>query len=165
MEQKIKQQTKGTNEDKKLLKEYLNQYYISRIKRVQLEKRLKNILEEMNAPIGGYGYSPVNYGGTNKVSDGAASFVYRISTIETRIEEQKKRVETALLNVMDIIDLLDEDSTERIILELRFIDCKSWTSIAREMHLSRRTCFRYQDSALEELLDFGEVMAFLDKGS
>lgn len=153
MEQKIKQQTKGTNEDKKLLKEYLNQYYISRIKRVQLEKRLKNILEEMNAPIGGYGYSPVNYGGTNKVSDGAASFVYRISTIETRIEEQKKRVETALLNVMDIIDLLDEDSTERMILELRFIDCKSWTAIEKEVHLSRRACFDYQNRALEKLLE------------
>ncbi len=155
MEQKIKQQTKGTNEDKKLLKEYLNQYYISRIKRVQLEKRLRSICEEINAPIGGYGYSPVNYGGTNKVSDGAASFVYRISTIETRIEEQKKRVETALLNVMDIIDLLDEDSTERMILELRFIDCKSWKAIGKEIHLSKRSCFNYQNRALEKLLECG----------
>lgn len=161
MEQKIKQQTKGTNEDKKLLKEYLNQYCISRIKRVQLEKRLKNILEEMNAPIGGYGYSPVNYGGTNKVSDGAASFVYRISTIETRIEEQKKRVETALLNVIDIIDLLDEDSTERMILELRFIDCKSWAAIGREVHLSRRSCFDYQNKALGKLLALNKVKSIL----
>lgn len=163
MEQKIKQQTKGTNEDKKLLKEYLNQYYTSRIKRVQLEKRLKNILEEMNAPIGGYGYSPVNYGGTNKVSDGAASFVYHISEIETRIEEQKKRVETALLNVMDIIDLLDEDSTERMILELRFIDCKSWKDIEQEMHLSRSSLFIYQDKGLEKLLKSKRVRKILIK--
>lgn len=164
MEQKSKQHKQqikraNKNEDKKLLKEYLSQYYTSRIKRQQLEKRLRNICEEMNAPIGGYGYSPVNYGGTNKVSDGAASFVYRISEIETRIEEQKKQVEKALLNVMDIIDLLDEDSTERMILELRFIDCKSWRIIARETHLSQSSCFNYQNRALEQLLEHNTLLS------
>ena len=72
MEQKNKQPKSKKNEDKELLKEYLNQYYTSRIKRSQLERRLKTIREEMNAPIGGYGYSPVNYGGTNKVGPGKA---------------------------------------------------------------------------------------------
>ena len=39
-------------------------------------------------PIGGYKYSPINYGGTNTIGTGAASFVYRLSEIETRIEKQ-----------------------------------------------------------------------------
>ena len=104
MDQKSKQRKNGQSEDKETLKEYLNQYYTGRIKRSQLERRLKNIRAEMDAPIGGYGYSPVNYGGTNKVGSGAASFVYRMSEIETRIEDQKSRVEKALLKVMDIMD-------------------------------------------------------------
>lgn len=152
---------KNKNEDKELLKEYLNQYYSGRIKRMQLEKRLKTIQEEMNTPIGGYEYSPVNYGGTNKVGPGAASFVYRMSEIETRIENQKSQVEKALLKVMDIMDFLEENSTERMVLELRFIDCKSWAVIEKEMHLSRRSLFTYQDKGLEKLLTYKKVRAVL----
>ncbi len=161
MEQKNKQRKDGRSEEKELLKEYLNQYYSGRIKRSQLERRLKNIRQEMEAPIGGYGYSPVNYGGTNKVGPGAASFVYRMSEIETRIEEQKSRVEKALLKVMDIMDFLEENSTERMVLELRFIDCKSWSVIEKEMHLSRRACFDYQNRALDKLLGFKKVRIIL----
>lgn len=161
MDQKSKKQKGGQNEDKEVLKEYLNQYYTGRIKRSQLERRLKNIRAEMDAPIGGYGYSPVNYGGTNNVGPGAASFVYRMSEIETRIEDQKSRVEKALLKVMDIMGFLGENSTERMVLELRFIDCKSWVAIEKEMHLSRRSCFDYQNRALEKLLEFKKVKAVL----
>ena len=161
MDQKNKQQKSEGNEDKELLKQYLNQYYAGRIKRTQLERRLKNIQEEMATPIGGYGYSPVNYGGTNKVGPGAASFVYRMSEIETRIESQKSRVEKALLKVMDIMDFLEESSTERMVLELRFIDCKPWAAIEKEMHLSRRSCFAYQERALDRLLTFKKVRQIL----
>lgn len=161
MNQKNKQRKNEQGEDKEVLKEYLNQYYTGRIKRLQLEKRLKNIQMEMATPIGGYGYSPVNYGGTNKVGTGSASFIYRLSEIETRIEEQKNRVEKALLKVMDIMDFLEENSTERMVLELRFIDCKSWAAIEKEMHLSRRSLFSYQDKGLEKLLTFKKVRTIL----
>lgn len=163
MEQKNKQRKDGRSEDKEVLKEYLNQYYTGRIKRSQLERRLKNIQEEMATPIGGYGYSPINYGGTNKVEPGAASFVYRMSEIETRIEEQKSRVEKALLKIMDIMDFLKESSMERIVLELRFIDCKSWKAIERELHLSRRSCFDYQNKALDKLMEFKKVKIILEE--
>ncbi len=161
MEKTNKQREIVKKEDKELLKEYLNQYYICRMKRMQLEKRLKIIREEMDTPIGGYEYSPVNYGGTNKVCSGAASFVYRMSEIETRIEHQKARVEKALLKVMDIMDFLQENSTERMVLELRFIDCKPWANIEKEMHLSRRSLFAYQNRALEKLLGFKKVRAVM----
>lgn len=161
MDQKNKQRKNERSEDKEVLKEYLNQYYTGRIKRSQLERRLKNIRAEMATPIGGYGYSPVNYGGTNKVGPGAASFVYRMSEIETRIEEQESRVEKALLKVMDIMDFLEENSTERMVLELRFIDCKNWASIEREMHLSRSSLFSYQDKGLDKLLTYKKVRQIL----
>ena len=161
MEKTNKQREIVKKEDKELLKEYLNQYYICLMKRMQLEKRLKIIREEMDTPIGGYEYSPVNYGGTNKVCSAATSFVYLMSEIETRIEHQKVRVEQALLNVMDIMDFLQENSTERMVLELRFIDCKPWANIEKEMHLSRRSLFAYQNRALEKLLGFKKVRAVM----
>ena len=47
MDQKNKQRKNERSEDKEVLKEYLNQYYTGRIKRSQLERRLKNIRAEM----------------------------------------------------------------------------------------------------------------------
>lgn len=154
---------KNRQQEKELLKEYLNQYRNCRIKRVQLERRLRNLCEEMKAPIGGRGYSPVNYGGTNRVGAGAASFVYRMGEIETRIEEQKSRVEKSLLKVMDLMDFLEENSAERMILEMRFIDCKNWEQIGIEAHLSRRACFKYQSRALDNLLGFKKVCKILEE--
>ncbi len=149
------------SEDRKILKEYLSQYYIGRLKRAQLERRLRNIQEEMKTPIGGLKYTPVNYGGTNTVGLGASSFVFRMSEIETRIEEQQSRTEEALLKVMDIMDFLDENSTERMILELRYIDCMSWAVIGREIHMGRSACFKYQDRALDKLLEHEKVQSSL----
>ena len=163
MEQENKQRNNERGKDKDMLKAYLNQYYTGRIKCSQLERRLKNIREEMDAPIGGRGYSPVNYGGTNNVGPGAASFVYRMSEIETRIENQKSKVEKALLKVMDIMEFLEESSMERMVLELRFIDCKGWATIEKELHLSRRACFNYQNRALEKLMEFKKVRAVLEE--
>ena len=84
-----------------------------------------------------------------------------MSEIETRIEEQKSRVEKALLKVMDIMDFLEENSTERMVLELRFIDCKSWAAIEKEMHLSRSSLFSYQDKGLDKLLTYKKVRQIL----
>ena len=42
---------------------------------------------------------------------------------------------------MDIMDFLEESSTERMVLELRFIDCKPWAAIERELNLSRSSTF------------------------
>lgn len=151
----------GSNEKKELLKRYLEQYHNGKMKRTQLERRLKRIKEEMDAPIGGHGYSPINYGGTNNTGPGAASFVYRMSEIETRIENQKSNTEKALLKVMDIMDFLEESSTERMVLELRFIDCKSWKIIERELHLSRSSLFNYKNRGLEKLLGFKKVCQIL----
>ncbi len=86
-----------------------------------------------------------------------------MSEIETRIENQKNQVEKSLLKVMDILDFLEEGSAERMILELRFIDGKSWTEIEKEMHMCRRTCFSYQNKGLEKLLEFKKVEAILKK--
>ena len=52
MEQRNGKQETEQKKEKELLKRYLGQYYAGRIKRVQLERRLKTIQREMEAPVG-----------------------------------------------------------------------------------------------------------------
>lgn len=86
-----------------------------------------------------------------------------MSEIETRIADQKNRAEKYLLRILDILDFLDENSPERMVLELRFIDCNNWWDIEKAMHLSRRACFNYQNKALDKLLKFKKIRVILNE--
>lgn len=70
---------------------------------------------------------------------------------------------SAVLNVMDIIDFLQIGSTERHILELRHIDCKSWTEIQRTVHLTHSPCNEYYNRGLDTLLTYKKVRHMLGK--
>ena len=67
-----------------------------------------------------------------------------ISEVESRIEKQSKK-------------------TERMILELRHLDCKPWSEIQRTVHLTRTPCYDHYNRALDFLLDTQEVQAALSK--
>ena len=85
MGQKQRPPKKKASKEALVLRHYLSQYYRATQQRRHLEERLKNICEEMNAPIGGMHYSPVNVS-SGKISQGSAAFTFRKSEIETRIE-------------------------------------------------------------------------------
>lgn len=153
---------KTASRDALILRDYLGQYYRAAKRRRQLEDRLQNICEEMNAPIGGMNYSPINVSG-GRVSQGSAAFTFRKSEIETRIEEQKKQIEADLLKIMDILDYLDAASDERMILELYYIDRMPWKEIQQRANMSRSTAFDYRDKGIEKLLTFKRVRAIIKK--
>lgn len=153
---------KTASRDALILRDYLGQYYRAAKRRRQLEDRLQNICEEMNAPIGGMNYSPINVSG-GRVSQGSAAFTFRKSEIETRIEEQKKQIEADLLKIMDILDYLDAASDERMILELYYIDRLPWKEIQQRANMSRSTAFDYRDKGIEKLLTFKRVRAIIKK--
>lgn len=144
------------------IKSYLGQYYSARNKKRQLELRLRTFRQEM---IGtkGMQYSPVPHSQTNSVGDGPASMVIRAMEIEEQIKSQKEEMANAMLNVMKMMDFLPTDSTERIILEYRHIDCLSWKQIAREMNYSIRTCRNKYDSGMEKLLGYKKVQKILEE--
>lgn len=144
------------------IKSYLGQYYSARNKKRQLELRLRTFRQEM---IGtkGMQYSPVPHSQTNSVGDGPASMVIRAMEIEEQIKSQKEQMANAMLNVMKMMDFLPTDSTERIILEYRHIDCLSWKQIAREMNYSIRTCRNKYDSGMEKLLGYKKVQKILEE--
>lgn len=148
---------------KKLLKEFLNQYYKGRNRKKQLEVRLKNIADELNAPLGGVGYSPTPRSTTNSISVGSASIVLKMADIEEMILIQRDEVARTMLNIMDILEFLDPGSFERTILEYRYIDCLSWDCIAKEISFSRTTCNHYFNIGILKLLQFGKVRKVLNE--
>ena len=78
--------------------------------------------------------------------------MYRISEVEDRIDQQREAMAKAVLHVMDMIDLLPQNSMERTVVEMRHIDCKPWEKIAQAVHMSRSRVFDYYNAALDTLL-------------
>lgn len=147
-------------EQKLLLKQYLEQYYNARMKKKQLEARLRTFRENM-VSTKGMQYSAVPHSPTNSVGDGPATQVIRAMEIEERIESQKAETAKTMLNVMKIMDFLPTDSTERIILEYRHIDCLSWKQVCKEVHLSRSSANDYYDTGIERLLEYRKVQTVI----
>ena len=106
----------------------------------QLEKRLLEIKAEENMPIGGQGYDPLPRG--SSIGPGAAGIILKLDEIEERILKQKASIQRAIIQVMDILEYLPEDSTERSICELRYIDRMSMEAVADEVGLSRSGCYK-----------------------
>ena len=131
------------------LKRYLGQYYRAKQKRKQLERRLQAFREEMG--VKGMRYSGV-MGSTNKVSSAVEEQVVRAMEIEERIRKQQAEVQRAMIDIMDAVDCLPVESIERLILEYRYIDCLSWKEICTVVGMSRTSCNKYHDGAIDKLL-------------
>lgn len=132
------------------VKEYLQQYHFARRKKRILEERHRALADELRSPAPGSTYRTMPASRPSK-TDGAVSVVFRISEVEDRIEDQRKEMESAVLRVMDLIDLLPANSMERTVVELRHIDCKKWERIAMEVHMSRSRVIDYYNAALDTL--------------
>jgi DNA-directed RNA polymerase specialized sigma24 family protein len=150
------------DETLELLEEYLGQYRRAKRRQRRLEQRLKDIKEDMKHPIGGINYDPINKP-QNSISQGAASFTFRLSDCELRIYEQKEQAEKDLLKIMDIFDYLDKNSDERNALEMYYIDGFKWERVAEELPCSRSQVFNLRETGLKKLLEFSRVREILRK--
>ena len=79
------------------------------------------------------------------------------SALEARVQAQAKAAERSALEIMDILDLLPEDATERTILELRHLECKPWREIARTVYLTASPCYEHYNRGLDTLLSMEQV--------
>ena len=149
----MEKKTIDTAADREAVKKYLQQYHVAKNKKHILEDRHRVLAEELKSPVPGSRFRtvpasrPVN-------PDGSVSVVFRIAEVEERIDEQREEMAKAVLQVMDMIDLLPQNSMERTVVELRHIDCKSWEQIAREVYMSRSAVFNYYNAALERLMKY-----------
>lgn len=139
--------------DREAVKEYLQQYHVAKKKKRILEERHRVLSSELRAPVPGSAFRTMP--ASKKVNiDGPVSVVFRIEEVEERIEEQRGAMAKAILNVMDLIDLLPQNSTERTIVEMRHIDCMAWDKIAAGLYMSRSNVFNYYNAALDKLLTY-----------
>ena len=114
------------------VKEYLQQYHTAVGKKRILEERHRVLSSELRAPSTGSAFRLTPPTKPTK-TDGSVSVVFRISEVEDRIEEQREEMAKAVLNVMDLIDVLPANSTERTVVEMRHIDCRGWDKIAEAL--------------------------------
>ena len=145
------------------VKEYLQQFHMARERKRILERRHDNLVRELKAPTLGSAYRTMPTRRTQANSDGAVSVVFRIAEVEDRIDEQREAMERTVLQVMDLIDLLPQNSMERTVVELRHIDCKKWERICQEVHMSRSRVNDYYNAALEIIMENKRARKLVEK--
>lgn len=79
------------------------------------------------------------------------------SEIEARIKAQKEQAEKSVHQIMEILDILPQGAIERTIMELRHIDCKTWTQIQRTVFLTSSPCYERYNKGLDMLLAESKV--------
>ena len=115
--------------ERRVLKKYLTRFFRTKEKQKTLQQRAAAI----RADIG------------------------EASALEARVKAQAEAAKRSALEIMDILDLLPEDATERTILELRHLDCKPWREINRIVYLTASPCFEYYNRGLDTLLSMEQV--------
>ena len=142
-----------------LLDRYLSQYKNCIKRKKSLEGRRNEIIKEFDHPLTGISYDGMPRG--SGVGPGCAALSFRLDEIETRIREQMSKSVKLLTEIMDVIEFLPENSTERAIIEHRYIDRMNWGWICRAEHLSRTPATRYWRKGLYKLLEFKKVKKIL----
>lgn len=128
--------------ERRILRKYLTRYFRARDKRAILEGRLKALKADLSSKGG---FMPPS----------------SVPEIEAKISRQIEAAEKSILEIMDLLERLPADSTERTILELRHIDCKTWADICRTVYMTRTPCTRYYNKGLDALLAMNEVRRIL----
>ena len=77
--------------------------------------------------------------------------------IDARIKQQQEHLTRILSDIMDVIDILPPNSPGRTVIEMRHIDCMSWTKISDSLYMSRSNAFNCYESALDDLLNHKSV--------
>lgn len=129
-----KTETPAANE-RRILKKFLQRYYRAKKQQETLQERLQRMRLEFR--------------------DGEAS------EIEARLKEQKKEAQKYTLQIMEILDFLPQGSTERTIMELRHIDCKTWTQVQRAVFLTPSPCYERYNKGLDALLKITKVRTMI----
>ena len=144
--------TTENNLDREAVKRYLQQYHVAKRIKGILEERRRTLSEELRAPVSGRQFGTAAKKSANQ--DKTVSGVIRLSEIEERIETQREETAKAVLNVMDMIDLLPVNSVEKSVVEMRHIDGMTWERIADTIPMARSSVIAHYNDALEILLTY-----------
>lgn len=83
--------------------------------------------------------------------------------IVEKLERQKEAAEQKMMQIIEVLEMLGDDSRGRNILELRYIDLRTWTEIERMESMSRSVCFTEREKAIKELSQCKKAVKILEK--
>lgn len=132
-------------------------WVLNRVKSVkahqrELEERLNRIRMERECPIGSPGYEPLPR--SMDPGSGAASILFKMAGIEDDLYDQKKALEQAYVEVMDIIEFIPTATDERRIFELKHLDCMGMRDVADRIPLHYTACYKKYNDAIDRLLSY-----------
>lgn len=132
------------------LSAFLWQYSDCIRRKKTLERRRREILKEFDMPLSGVSMDGMPKGGG--ASSGCAAISIRLDDIEQKIREQTESATKILSDILDVIELLDDNTPERGIIESRYIDRMGWEKVCQENNFSRTHAIRYWKKGLDDLL-------------
>lgn len=148
-------------EEAEQLNQYLSQYRYCIDKKRALEKRRLEIAREFEHPLKPRRMDGMPGGSSRQL--GCAALPLKLDEIDIRIKAQMEYTKRVLVNIMDVINFLPENSTERSIIENRYIDRYNWEKVCEENHISRTPATRKWRKGLFMLLEQREVREILEK--
>lgn len=92
---------------------------------------------------------------------GLGGIAYQLDGLEQRIRDQQAEMARAMANVLDVLEHLHPASQRRTVLEMRYIDGRTWSEISRRLFLSRSRCAQLEAEAIDHLLHNPEVRELL----
>ena len=125
-------ENKGKKTERQILKKFLARYYKAKKQQAILQERHTRMRSE--------------FGSGSRRTD-----------IDARMKAQKQQAQKSVRQIMEILDFLPQGSTERTIMELRHIDCKTWTQIQRAVFLTSSPCYERYNKGLDMLLEESRV--------
>ena len=138
-----------------VLDKYLNKYNRCKIRKHSLERRKNELRKEFDSPLKAVRMDGMPRGSSSNV--GCAAISYEIDEIETRINEKIEELKKEYVKINDIIGFLPENSTERSIIEYKYIDGFSWKKICELEHITRTPATQYWRKGLYQLLGFAKI--------
>ncbi len=142
-------------EEEQILDEYLGQYGRCRNRKHALEMRMKDIEREFESPLKAVRMDGMPRGSSQNV--GSAALSYELDEVHTRIAEEIEEIKKEYAKIKGVIDFLPKLSSERIILEYKYIDGYKWDKISDAEHRSRSVCIRLWRNGLSELLKYEKI--------
>ena len=127
------------------LDKYLRMYTRCKNRKHSLERRKDSIMQEFESPLRSVVSDGMPHGSSSGIGCAALSY--------EKIEEMEKKY----VRINDVIEFLPENSTERAILEYKYIDNYSWNKICNLEHMSRTPATQYWRKGLYKLLEFAKV--------
>ncbi len=149
--------------DAEQLNKYLSQYRYCIEKKKTLETRRFEILRLFDDPICSVSLAGLPRGNSSGV--GCDTLSFKLDEINSQIKNQIEKAENMLLDIINIINLLPENSLERAIVENKYIDLYNWNRICQKNHISKSPAIRRWRRGIYMLLEIEEVKKILTYNS